>query len=102
MKQNKFLALLVFSFLITSQVFALQTLSGEVNEDLEFDDGVLIEGVTPPSDQSAASGSSTVTIEGAGTISVRDRIGGGFPMIMILGGTTITSARTWAEEEIRK
>ncbi len=81
---------------------AVPTISGPVDEDLYFERGVLIEGVSDPSNPEATSGSSSVTIEGVGTVTVADTRIGSFPRIMISGGTTITSKRTWDADVMRK
>ena len=85
--------------LITS---AVDTISGPVNDDLFFPRGVLIEGVQGPENNEAISGSSSVTIEGVGTITVADARLGSFPRMMVSGGTTITSKRTWTNETMHK
>ena len=82
--------------------FAVDTISGPVNEDLFFPRGVLIEGVEGPEHNEANSGSSSVKIEGVGTVTVADARLGSFPRLMVSGGTAITSKRTWTTETMRK
>ena len=82
--------------------FAVDTISGPVNDDLFFPRGVLIEGVEGPENNEAMTGSSSVTIEGVGTVTVADSRLGSFPRLMVSGGTTITSKRVWTKETLRK
>jgi len=75
--------------------FAVPTISGDVNEDLFFPNGVQIKKVKFPSDINANVGSSSVEIGGVGTVTVSDQRVGEFPQMIIFGGTTITSTRDW-------
>lgn len=93
------MGLLAGSFLGCGIVFAVPTIDGDVNEDLYFPSGVLILGVEMPDNSVKTTGSSMVTVSGVGTVTVGNQAGGGFPRITILGGTTITSTRTWSEED---
>ena len=73
--------------------FAVDTISGPVNDDLFFPRGVLIEGVEGPDDTESTSGTSSVQIEGAGTVTVADQRIGDFPRVLVSGGTKISSTR---------
>lgn len=86
------LVVLAFPFSITS---AVEIISGPISADLEYPDGVVLENATA-SDSSTA----TATIEGTGSITVFSQIGGGFPRMQLIGGTTITSKRTWGEGDV--
>ncbi len=100
MKQFTKFALLA-SVMVTSTTFALETISGDVNDDHYATGGVLFQGVASPSEPGATSGSSTVTMEGAGTLTIGSATGGGFPRVRIFGGTTITSNRSWGDSTAR-
>ncbi len=82
--------------------FAVDTISGPVNDDLFFPRGVLIEGVEGPDDTESTSGTSSVQIEGAGTVTVADQRIGDFPRVLVSGGTKISSTRKWSSEDLRK
>lgn len=97
------LCILVISLIsIPFSVLAVDSVSESVNEDLFFPRGVLLEGVEGPENNEATTGSSSVTIEGVGTITVADAKLGSFPRMMVSGGTTITSRRVWTDETLRK
>lgn len=81
---------------------AVPTLSGEVNTDEFFSNGVLLTDVELPSDPNATTGTSTVTIEGSGTVTVGNQRGGGFPRLTVVGGTKIESKRTYDESVFQK
>jgi len=83
--------------LLFSTAFALSTISGDVEEDLYFAGGALIEGVDLPSNATASTGSASVTLGGSGTVTVASRSGGGLPRLTLYGGTRITSTRSWGE-----
>ena len=102
MKQIFFSALGVSVLLLPSLGFASDTISGPVDDDLRFRDGVVLEGATGPSDTDAATGSTAVTLEGVGTITVWNARLGDFPRLMISGGTTVTSTRSWNASDLRK
>ena len=87
---------------ISSVASGVESISGEVYDDLYFPGGVILENVKPPSDLSSATGSSTVDIAGTGTVTVGTVTGNGFPQMIIYGGTTITSSRNWVNNEFTK
>lgn len=85
------LASMVMSF---STASAQETFFGTLDNDLVFNNGVLLQGVTASSD-----GVGSIALEGAGTLTVASAVGGGFPRLMVVGGTTITSTRAFASDE---
>lgn len=102
MKQILRFSVLSSLFFLVNEGFAVPTLSGEVNSDEFFSNGVLLEDVELPSDPNATSGVSSVTIEGTGSVTVGNQRGGGFPRLTVLGGTKIESKRTYDEEVFSK
>jgi len=101
MKKLKFSSLLVGVGLVSSTVFAVQQLSGEITEDLDFPGGVLLTNTTLPNDQNATTGTSTVKLEGTGSITVSSRKTGGFPKVRVAGGTTISSSRVFEKTDMK-
>lgn len=97
--KTSFLGLFLGGSLFFGNAFAVSTVEGDINEDLYFPDGVLILGVDKPDNSVKTTGSSQVSLGGVGTLTVGNQSGGGFPRITVLGGTTITSTRSWAEED---
>jgi len=97
--KRTFLGLSIFFgvSLLFSTAFALSTISGDVEEDLYFSGSVLLEGVDAPSNANAATGSTSITLGGSGTVTVASRSGGGLPRLTLYGGTRITSTRSWGE-----
>ncbi len=103
MKQPKLLSALASIAISFPIVFAtVPTFSGELTGDLYYQNGVLLEGVEPPTDPNSNSGESSIALNGTGTLTIGNQIGGGFPRITVLGGTTISSSRTWSEEAAKK
>ncbi len=103
MKQPKLLSVLTAAAISFPIVFAaVPTFSGELTGDLYYQNGVLLEGVEPPTDQNETSGESSIVLNGSGTLTVGNQIGGGFPRITVLGGTTVSSSRTWSDDAARK
>jgi len=88
------LASMVMSF---NTVFAQETFFGSLDQDLVFNNGVLLQGVT-----ASADGVSSIGLTGTGTLTVASAVGGGFPRLMVIGGTTITSTRAFSAEETNK
>lgn len=97
MKHSKFYSLLAVLVPLT----ITSAISPEISGDVYFGDGVYIEGVSLPEDQSVLQGASSVQLGGAGTLTVGSKTGGGFPRVTVLGGTTITSNRYWSENTAR-
>ncbi|MBT3349557.1 hypothetical protein HN954_01230 [bacterium] len=65
-----------------------------VDEDLYYASGsVQLLDLDGPSDVDALSGTVFGTIEGTGTLTIGDESGGGFPRLMLYGGTTIENQR---------
>ena len=79
------------------QVSAQETFFGSLDSDVVYNNGVLIQGVTATAD-----GVANIKLEGTGTLTVASAAGGGFPRLMVIGGTTITSTRSFASDEINK
>lgn len=79
--------------------FATETISGEVVEDLFFYEGVKISGIEYPSDLNATTGTSSVTVEGTGSVTVGARSDGGMLRVIVWGGTKISSERKWDESD---
>lgn len=91
-------SLLVLSLSLAHvNVWAQESFLGPLNTDVEFNNGVLLQGIT-----SSSEGVSSVALEGTGSLTVSSAAGGGFPRLMVVGGTTITSTRTFSSEEINK
>ncbi len=102
MKQILYTAFVAIFSIIPSISFAVDTISGAISDDLYYQSGVLIRDVTLPNDLDSQSGSSVVVLDGTGTLTVGSRSNNGFPKMMILGGTTITSTRSWAADDSSK
>lgn len=77
--------------------FAAEDISGEVVDDLFFYDSVKISGVEYPSDLNATTGTSSVSLEGTGSVTIGSRGDGGMLRVIIWGGTKISSERKWDE-----
>ncbi len=86
---------------LPTSTFAVDTISGSVDEDLFFPRGVLIKNVEAPSNPDSTTGSSSVTVEGVGSVTVADSRVGSFPRLWISGGTTISSQRTWQASDAK-
>lgn len=82
---------------LSAQVYAQETLSNPINEDLFFSNGVQLQGVSE-----SAVGVATITLEGTGSITVGSQSSGGFPRVAISAGSSITSTRAWASEDVPK
>jgi hypothetical protein len=80
-----------------STASAQETFFGSLDSDLVFNNGVLLQGVTSSSD-----GVASIELSGSGTLTVASAVGGGFPRLMVIGGTTITSTRAYSAEETNK
>lgn len=78
---------------------AAETISGEVVDDLFFYDSVNISGIDYPSDLNATTGTSSVDVEGAGSVTIGAREDGGMLRVIVWGGTTISSERKWDESD---
>lgn len=103
MKQPQILSVLAaVSLTISMAQAAVPSFEGELDGDLYYQSGVLLRGVEPPTDTNATSGESSVLLGGSGTLTVGNQAGGGFPRVTVLGGTTISSSRTWNEDASRK
>ncbi len=102
MKQILYSAFVAIFSVIPSISFAIDSITGAVSDDMYYQSGVLITDVTLPNDLDAQTGSSVVLLDGTGTVTVGSRASSGFPKMMILGGTTITSTRSWAADEATK
>ncbi len=77
--------------------FATETISGEVVEDLFFYEGVKISGIEYPTDLNATTGTSSVTVDGMGSVTVGARGDGGMLRVIVWGGTKVSSERKWDE-----
>lgn len=88
------LATMIMSF---STASAQETFFGTLDQDLVFNNGVLLQGVTASSE-----GVGAFILDGTGTLTVASAVGGGFPRLMVIGGTTITSTRAFSDEETNK
>jgi len=102
MSHRKYLLIISFFVLCIPFVLAVPTLNLPVNGDVNFPNAVLIPNPKLPSDLSVQTGSSSVKIEGTGSVTIWSQSGGGFPQVQVLGGTTITSTRVWSSETLRK
>ena len=80
-----------------SSCFAAETISGEVVDDLFFYDSVKISGVEYPSDLNATTGTSSVSLDGTGSVTIGSRGDGGMLRVIIWGGTKVSSERKWDE-----
>ncbi len=80
------LALSALAF--TTQVFAIDSFSGTLTDDIYYPNGVLLEGA-----ESSAAGKAEVTLEGSGSLTIGNQSGGGFPRVSVAGGTKISSSR---------
>ena len=76
---------------------AAETISGEVVDDLFFYDSVKISGVEYPSDLNATTGTSSVSLDGTGSVTIGARGDGGMLRVIIWGGTKVSSERKWDE-----
>lgn len=79
--------------------FAAETISGEVVDDLFFYEGVKISGIEYPSDLDATTGTSSVSVEGTGSVTVGARSDGGMLRVIVWGGTKVSSERKWDESD---
>lgn len=95
-------ALSALAFVVTSPGVSAQLISGEVNEDLYFLDSVQFSDVELPGDLTADEGTTTASFEGAGSITIGSRRGGGFPRITLVGASTIKSFRDFSESTYTK
>ncbi len=86
---------------LLSVCFAAEIITGEVVEDLFFFDSVEIAGVIYPTDLEATIGTSTVSVEGTGSVTVGDRNDGGTLRLIVWGGTEISSERHWGESDTK-
>ena len=100
-KTSLFTPLLALT-LLPLMATAVPSFSGELTGDEFFANGVLLTGVELPVDQNAATGSSNISLQGSGTLTVGNQTGGGFPRVTLLGGTTVTSTRNFDETVINK
>lgn len=98
----KVLSSSLFCLGIAASVFAAERISGEIVEDLYFSDAVKISGIEYPDDLGDDKGTSSVMIEGEGSVTIGARSGGGFPRIVLWGGTKIESEREWLEDITHK
>lgn len=87
-------ATMAFSY---QSVLAQETFFGTLSGDVVYNGAVLLQGVTATAD-----GVANIKLDGMGTLTVTSSVGGGFPRLMVIGGTTITSTRTFAAEETNK
>ncbi|MCF7847157.1 MAG: hypothetical protein K9M51_04015 [Candidatus Gracilibacteria bacterium] len=95
-------ALVTLCFFLPSIAFAIVDLPQPVEEDLYFSSGgVRLTDLTYPSDLGATSGTVSGTIEGNGSVTIGDERGGGFPRLMMYGGTNISSQRTFEASETK-
>jgi hypothetical protein len=97
MKLNLLSVLFASSILLINSVSAQETFFGSLDSDVTYNNGVLIQGVTTTAD-----GVAEVQLDGTGTLTVSNPAGGGFPRVMVIGGTKIISTRTYDAEEINK
>lgn len=97
MKRTSVYISLLSIVLVASQALAQETFFGTLSDDLVFNNGVLLQGIT-----STTEGIAAVTLDGTGSLTAASASGGGFPRITVFGGVTITSTRTFSAEEINK
>ena len=99
----KILPLFMFCLGVVSISFAAtEKISGEIIDDLYFSDAVKISGIDYPDDMGDTKGTSTVEILGEGSVTIGARSGGGFPRIVLWGGTKIESEREWIQDVTHK
>lgn len=98
----------VLSFFITDTQAASdigqEHLSNDIGaEDLYFYKDILLEGVALPEDVDADYGSSSVTLEGTGSLTLVNKkvSSDGSLRMTLFGGTEITSTRTWNGEYLK-
>jgi len=97
MKRPLLSVLLATSAFTVGTVSAQETFFGSLDSDVVFNNGVLLQGVTATSDSNAE-----ITFDGTGTLTVANASGGGFPRLMVVGGTKVTSERAFAADDINK
>lgn len=94
----------IFAFLLCSLALgffpenasAIETIPEEVVSDLYYHDSVYLRNLEYPEDLGASSGESTAGIEGTGTVVIGRQKTGGFPRLILFGGTDVTSSRTFS------
>jgi hypothetical protein len=91
----KLIRMLLISLGIVSFCSAAEKISGEVVEDLFFYDSVQISGIEYPTDLNATTGTSSVNVEGTGSLTIGSRGDGGMLRLIVWGGTKISSERRW-------
>ncbi len=85
---------------LVSVTFAAQSIPGRIDGDLSFFDKVKISaGVTYPEDLSSDTGESSVKFEGEGSLTIGNRLGNGFPRLVVYGGTNVTIAQNFENRE---
>jgi hypothetical protein len=93
--------LLLASFVLSIGIISSSSaasIPGRIDGDLYFHDNVHISsGVTYQSELTDEGGSSTVTFDGEGSLTVGKRLGNGFPRIVLYGGTTLTVSQAFEE-----
>ncbi len=78
---------------------AAETISGEVIDDLFFYDTVNLSDVEAPEDTEVTVGTSTAFLAGTGSVTIGARKDGGMSRLIVWGGTSVTSERTWGEND---
>ncbi len=100
MKQLNWRTFLVFLLFLSATAFAQQIFSGG-DEDVFVYDSILIDGAEMPADFSATTGTTTVDVAGAGSVTVANRNMGGDLRLTIFGGTTLSVSRLFAADDVK-
>ncbi len=95
-----FIAFATFLFIPLLVVQAQEVFPGG-DEDYYYDDSVIFPGAELPSNLDSTQGTSSVEVQGNGTVTVGDRLTGGDLRVTVLGGTTVKSTRYWNESDIK-
>lgn len=95
---------LLASFIISTGVFSLasaqSSIPGRIDGDLYFHDEVFVSsGVTYQSSLSEEGGESSVTFDGEGSLTIGNRLGNGFPRVILYGGTSFKVAQDFGGKE---
>ncbi len=97
--KSSFFFVFLIGISIFSISFAAEVFYGTLDQDLYYNDQVLIDGIQLPQEQDVTDGVSTVSIAGSGSLTVGNRSTKGNLNLTVLGGTTIESHRTWGEND---
>jgi len=103
MKQLDWRAFILGLVFLSTTAFAVNIFYGQTGtQDWYFNNEVLIDGVESPADMEANTGTSSVSIEGEGTLTVGHQTKGADKLnVTVVGGTTISSERRWETEDTK-